>query len=45
LVEIEGTYNIVPSNGAINSINMEANVTYDTFYRKNMQIEITKKSH
>ena len=45
LVEIEGTYNILPTNGAINSISMEAQVTYDTFYRKNMQIEITKKSH
>jgi len=45
LVEIEGTYHILPTNGAIKSITMEAQVTYDTFYRKNMQIEITKKSH
>ena len=45
LVEIEGTYNILPASGVINRISMEAQVTYDTFYRKNMQIEITKKSH
>ena len=45
LVEIEGTYNILPTNGAINSVTMEAQVTYDTFYRKNMQIEIIKKLH
>lgn len=45
LVEIEGTYNILPASGVINRISMEAQVTYDTFYRKNMQIEIIKKSH
>ena len=45
LVEIEGAYKILPSNGAINSITMEAQVSYDTFYRKKMRIEIIKKSH
>lgn len=45
LVEIEGTYSILPANGSINSISMEAQVSYDTFYRKNMQIEIVKKSY
>lgn len=44
LVEIEGTYKILPETGAISSITMEAKVLYDTFYQKSMQIGITKKS-
>lgn len=42
LVEVEATYNIVPSTGVINSIAMEAKVSYDDFYQKNMHIEIIK---
>lgn len=45
LVELDGKYTILPTNGAIKSATMEAQVTYDTFFRKNMQIEIINKSH
>lgn len=43
LVEMEGKYTIAPSNGAIKSISMEGKVSYDTFYQKNMYIEIIKQ--
>ena len=43
LVEVEGTYNIAPSTGVINSIRMEAKVSYDDFYQKSMYIEIIKQ--